>query len=135
MFPLLIPFTHLKTSIILISSIAQLSLTKPGSYDLTVTQTKTLKALTHDFADVEDIMSVDKNIGLEINSEDVEELVKDHKNEISLEKQEQLQEQQQKMIVEEMSSEEEEGREDVPSSLICKICAKWGEAQSFVEPR
>ena len=35
--------------------------------------------------------------------------------------------------MEEMSSEEEEGREDVPTSLICEICAKWGEVQSFVE--
>lgn len=35
--------------------------------------------------------------------------------------------------MEEMSSEEEEEREDVPTSLICEICAKWGEVQSFVE--
>ena len=35
--------------------------------------------------------------------------------------------------VEEISSEEEEGREDVPTSLIREICAKWGEVQSFVE--
>ena len=33
--------------------------------------------------------------------------------------------------VEEISSEE--GREDVPTSLIHEICAKWGEVQSFVE--
>jgi len=37
------------------------------------------------------------------------------------------------VIVEEISSEEEEGREDVPTSLIREICAKWGEVQSFVE--
>ena len=37
----------------------------------------------------------------------------------------------QKAIVEEISSEE--GREDVPTSLIREICAKWGEVQSFVE--
>ena len=46
---------------------------------------------------------------------------------------EQLQKQLQKANVEEMSSEEEEGREDVPTSLIREICAKWGEVQSFVE--
>ena len=39
----------------------------------------------------------------------------------------------QKAILEEISSEEEEGREDVPTSLIREICAKWGEMQSFVE--
>jgi len=32
-----------------------------------------------------------------------------------------------------MSSEEEERREDVPTSLIREICAKWSEVQSFVE--
>ena len=35
--------------------------------------------------------------------------------------------------MEEIPSEEEEGREDVPTSLIHEICAKWGEVQSFVE--
>ena len=38
-----------------------------------------------------------------------------------------------KAVVEEMSSEEEEGRKDISSSLICKICAKWCEVQSFME--
>ena len=33
--------------------------------------------------------------------------------------------------MEEMSSEEEEGRDDVPTSLIREICAKWGEVQSL----
>ena len=37
----------------------------------------------------------------------------------------------QKAIVEEMSLEE--GREDVPTFLICEICAEWSEVQSFVE--
>ena len=62
----------------------------------------------------------------------MEELLEDHKDELSTEELEQLQKQLQKAIVEEMSSEEEEGREDVPTSLIREICAKWGEVQSFV---
>jgi len=37
------------------------------------------------------------------------------------------------VIVEEMSSEKEEGREDVLTSLIHEICAKWCEVQSFME--
>jgi len=61
----------------------------------------------------------------------VEELLEDHKDELSTEELEHLQKQLQKAIVEEMSSEEEEGREDVPTSLIREICAKWGEVQSF----
>lgn len=88
---------------------------------------------TEDSTVVDDIVSLGKNMGLEVNNEDVEELVEDHKNELSTEELEQLQEQQQKAIVEEMSSEEEIVREDVPCSLIREICAKWGEVQNFVE--
>ena len=84
-----------------------------------------------DSAVIDDIVSLGKNIGLEVNNEDVEELLEDHKDELSMEELEQLQKQLQKATVEEMSSEE--GREDVPTSLIREICAKWGEVQSFVE--
>ena len=80
---------------------------------------------------IDDIVSLGKNMGLEVNSEDVEELLEDHKDELSMEELEQLQKQLQKAIVEEMSSEEEEGRDDVPTSLIREICAKWGEVQSL----
>lgn len=48
----------------------------------------------------------------------MEEIVEDHKNELSAEELKQLQEQQQKVIVEEMSSGE------LGSSLTCKICPK-----------
>jgi len=63
-----------------------------------------------DSAVIDDIVSLGKNMGLEVNSEDVEELLEDHKDELSTEELEQLQKQLQKVIVEEMSSEEEEGR-------------------------
>jgi len=78
-------------------------------------------------------VSLGKNMGLEVNNEDVEELLEDHKDELSTEELERLQKQLQKATVEEISSEEEEEREDVPTSLIREICAKWGEVQSFVE--
>jgi len=86
-----------------------------------------------DSAVIDDIVSLGKNIGLEVNNEDVEEILEDHKDELSTEELEQLQKQLQKTIVEEMSLDEEEGREDVPTSLNHEICAKWGEVQSFVE--
>jgi len=72
-------------------------------------------------------------MGLEVNNEDVEELLEDHKDESGMEELEQLQKQLQKAIVWEIPSEEEEGREDVPTSFISEICAKWGEVQSLVE--
>jgi len=86
-----------------------------------------------DSAVINDIVSLGKNMGLEINNEDMEALLDDHKDALNMEELEQLQKQLQKAIVEEMSSEEEEGREDVPTSLIHEICAKWGEVQSFME--
>ncbi|KDR13622.1 hypothetical protein L798_12458 [Zootermopsis nevadensis] len=57
-----------------------------------------------------DIVSLGKNMDLEVNIEDVEELLEDHKDELSTEELEQLQKQLQRAIVKEMSSEEEEGR-------------------------
>jgi len=86
-----------------------------------------------DSAVIDDIVSLGKNMGLEVNNEDVEELLEDHKDELSMEELEQLQKQLQKAIVKEMSSEEEERRGNIPTSLIHEICAKWGEVQSFVE--
>jgi len=75
-----------------------------------------------DSAVIEDIVSLGKNMVLEVNNEDVEELLEDHKDKLSTEELEQLQKQLQKATVEEMSYEE--GREDVPTSLIREICAK-----------
>jgi len=86
-----------------------------------------------DSAVIDEIVSLGKNMGSEVNNEDEEELLEDHKDELSTEKLEQLQKQLQKAIVEEMSSEEDEGREDDPTSLIREICAKWGEVQGFME--
>ena len=67
---------------------------------------------------IDDIVSPGENMGLEVNIEDVDELLEDHKDELSTEELE-LQKQLQKAIVEEISSEDEDGREDVPTSLIC----------------
>jgi len=86
-----------------------------------------------DSAVIDDIVSLGKTMGFEVNNEDAEELLEDHKDELTTEELEQIQKQLQKAIVEEMSSEEEEGREDIRTSLIREICAKWGEVQCFVE--
>lgn len=62
-------------------------------------------------------MSLDKSMDFYVNNEDMEELIEDYKNELSMEEPEKLQEQQQKAIMEEISSEEEVGREDDPQNL------------------
>ena len=51
-----------------------------------------------DSAVINDIVSLDKNMGLEVNNEDVEELLEDHKDELSMEELEQLQKQLQKAL-------------------------------------
>lgn len=82
---------------------------------------------------VEDILSIGKSMGLQLNTEDIEELVVSHSTELTTEELLHLQEQQQQEMAEELSSEEEEVREDVASSVINEICAKWTEVQTFVE--
>jgi len=52
---------------------------------------------------IDDVVSLGKNMGLEVNNEDVEELLEDDKDELSTEELEQLQKQLQKAMVEEMS--------------------------------
>lgn len=78
------------------------------------------------------VVSLGKNMSLDVYNEDMD-LVEDYKNELGTEQLEQFQEQQKKAIVKEMYSEEDVGKENVPSCLISKICAKQGDVQSFLE--
>ncbi|XP_036212432.1 tigger transposable element-derived protein 1-like isoform X2 [Myotis myotis] len=80
---------------------------------------------------VEDIVSLGKSMGLEVDDDDVEELVEDHNTELTTEELQDLQREQQQPAAEERSSEE--GREDIPTSLIKGMLGKWGEMQSFIE--
>ncbi|XP_016070266.1 PREDICTED: tigger transposable element-derived protein 1-like [Miniopterus natalensis] len=82
---------------------------------------------------VEDIVSLGKSLGLEVDGGDVEELVGDHSTELTTEELQDLQREQQQTAAEVLSSEEEKGREDVPTSLIKGMLGKWGEMQSFIE--
>lgn len=59
----------------------------------------------HKIAIGDDIVSMEKMMGLDVNSEDIKELV-------------QLQNEQQKSLAEEMSSEEEEGKGDEPKFVL-----------------
>jgi len=69
-----------------------------------------------------------------VDNVDVEQLVKEHSDELTTAELQHLQTEQEKNLAEEMSSEgEEEGKEEFPSSVIKEMCAKWGELQLFVE--
>ena len=92
-------------------------------------------AAVEEIAVVDDIVSMGKSMGLDVNNEDVEELVKDHNAELTTEELLHLQSEQQKNLVEELeqSSEDEVTETSIPSSLIKEICAKWSDVQRFVE--
>ena len=62
-------------------------------------------------------MSLGKNIRLDVESEDVNELLKSHEIELNTEELQHVQEEQQKSLADDLSSEEDEVRESVSSSL------------------
>ncbi|KAF2366173.1 DDE superfamily endonuclease domain [Trinorchestia longiramus] len=78
---------------------------------------------------VDDIVSIGQSMGLEIDSEDVE----DHSTELTTEELVSLHKEQEKAVTESISSWEKDEKEDTPSSVIEEMCAKWGELQAFVE--
>ncbi|KAM6451670.1 uncharacterized protein PHA67_018236 [Liasis olivaceus] len=80
-----------------------------------------------------EIVSMCKNMGLDVDGADIEELVEDHEEELTTEELAELQSEQQKMLVEEHSTEEEEDTEEVSSDVIKSIMEKWNECQDFFE--
>ena len=74
-------------------------------------------------ADVEEIICLGKSMGLEVDSEDVEELVQDHSTQLTSQELVYIQNEQQKNLAEEQSSKDEERTEEsIPSASIKEIC-------------
>ncbi|KAF2367541.1 hypothetical protein FHG87_001710 [Trinorchestia longiramus] len=89
---------------------------------------------TKENAVMEDILSMGRSMGIEVNREDIDELVEGHSSELTTEELLYLQQQQQQDLVQEQeSSEDEDVREEASSAVINDMCAKWGELQAFVE--
>ena len=82
---------------------------------------------------IDEIVSMGQNLGLEMDSGDVEELLDEHRDELTTEELQQLQEEQKRTLTEEMSSDEDEGRKIASTADIKEICAKWNDIQNFVE--
>ncbi|XP_040286123.1 tigger transposable element-derived protein 1-like [Bufo bufo] len=82
---------------------------------------------------VEEIVSMGKSMGLDVDGADVEELVKEHREELTTEELSELHSEQQKALLEEHSTEEEEEREEVSSDAIKSIMQKWNECHDFFE--
>ncbi|XP_066940318.1 tigger transposable element-derived protein 1-like [Macrobrachium rosenbergii] len=85
-------------------------------------------------ADVEEIVSVAKSMGLEVSSDDVEELVAEHNTELTTEELQELHKEQQKVLAEEVSEEEES--KEVPTTgtkEIKEMLMHWEKFQEFFE--
>lgn len=80
---------------------------------------------------VEDIVSMGKSMGLEVNDEDIEELVEEHNQDLTTEELQELHREQQKVFMEKVSSEEE--KVEITSAEIREICAMWTKVSSFCE--
>ncbi|XP_039608438.1 uncharacterized protein LOC120528359 [Polypterus senegalus] len=82
---------------------------------------------------VDEIVSMGKSMGLEVENEDIDDLVLDHKEEVMMEKLAELQQEQHKLLTKEQSSGEEEERVVIKSDAIKGIMEKWNECQDFFE--
>ena len=79
-------------------------------------------------------LSLGKNLGLDVDGEDLEELVEEHTQELTTDELIQLHKEQQREVIEELSSGEEEVKKDtIPSSEIKKALKNWEELQNFIE--
>ncbi|XP_066960110.1 uncharacterized protein [Macrobrachium rosenbergii] len=81
--------------------------------------------------DVEEIVSVAKSMGLEVSSDDIEELVTEHNTELTTDKLQELHEEQQKILAEEVSGEEES--KESTSKEIKETFLHWEKFQAFFE--
>lgn len=82
---------------------------------------------------IEEIVNIGQSLGLEVDTEDVNDLLEEHHEELTTEELLHLQAEQKKTLEKEMSSEEDAGRQDASTSLIKDMCSKWNELYSFVE--
>ena len=73
---------------------------------------------------IDEIVSMGQNLGLEMDSGDVEELLDEHRDELTTEELQHLQEELKRTLTGEMSSDEDEGRKDASTADIEEICAK-----------
>lgn len=83
---------------------------------------------------VNDIISLGKSLGLELSDDDVEELVEDHKMDLTTEELQHIYEMQTQEGIKEISSEEEkESKETISTAEIKELFFHWSKAQAVVK--
>lgn len=80
---------------------------------------------------VDEIVSLGKNMGLEVDGNDLEELIEDHSGELTTDELVDLQNEQLKTLKEEQSSDDEEPV-TVSTARIKEICSKWADVEDFI---
>lgn len=84
----------------------------------------------------EEIVSLGKSMGLEVDERDVNELVEEHSQELTTEELQELQSQQHTEVLQEIGFEEEtEVEEVVSTSEIKEILGMWERVSQFVEKK
>jgi hypothetical protein len=81
---------------------------------------------------VEDIVSLGRSMGLDVSDGDVEELVEGHREELTTEELQELEEEH-KTTIDALSSGLEEEIEEALSSLIKEMFANWMDVKNFAE--
>ena len=82
--------------------------------------------------EVDEIVSLGKCMGLEVNDEDIDELIQEHHEELSTEELKELEAMQHTAVQEEFSKDEEEAA-IIPTARIKDILGKFYEVSEFVE--
>lgn len=84
---------------------------------------------------VDEIVSLGKTMGLEVDEDDIQELVEEHGQELTTDELMDLHREQHQEVVEEISSEEEDKKteESLSSNEIREMCKMWERVQNFVE--
>ena len=80
---------------------------------------------------VDEIVSLGKNMGLEVDGNDLEELIEDHSGELTTDELVDRQNEQLKTLKEEQSSDDEEPV-TVSTARIKEICSKWADVEDFI---
>ena len=83
---------------------------------------------------LDEIVSLGKSMGLEVDEGDINKLVEEHEEELSTDELKELQMMQHTEVLQEISSKEEvEPEEVIPSSEIKEVLGMWEKLSSFIE--
>nr|XP_023656335.1 tigger transposable element-derived protein 1-like isoform X2 [Paramormyrops kingsleyae] len=80
---------------------------------------------------MEEIVSLGRSMGLEVDGGDVQELVEEHDPELSTQDLHELAKQLEDQRKEELSSGEDEGRDEIPTALIKEMNSYWTKLSNF----